>query len=265
MKTLYNRDFNISHIASSGQCFRWNKVNENTYSFIAFGEYCEISVDKNGILSISNPSYLEGLKSDYLDFSTDYSFIKAIADKEDEYLQAAINKFGDIVILRQDLWEIIVSFIISQRKSIPAIKTCIEKLCEKFGNEILLDNGNIKYAFPTPESIQSATLKELNSCGIGYRDKYIKTAANWFLDTPEHKRTKESVLDIYGVGNKVGNCIGLFGLHDLSCCPIDVWMKKIIDRRYNGIQPNWMQSEFAGVYQQYVFMYERSLAKEEHR
>lgn len=261
MNILNNKNFNIEHIATSGQCFRWNKIDENTYSFIAFGDYCEISIDKSGILSFSNPSYIEGLKNDYFDLSTDYSSIKANADKDDKYLQAAISKFGDIVILRQDLWETIISFIISQRKSIPAIKSCIEKLCKQFGAEIILDNGKVQYAFPTPECIQSATLQEIKQCGVGYRDEYIKDAAEWYLNTPDSNKTIESVLDIHGVGKKVGNCIGLFGFHDLSCCPIDVWMQKIIDNRYYGIKPKWMDSKFAGVYQQYVFMYERSINK----
>lgn len=122
MNDLENYKINISHIASSGQCFRWNKIDETTYSFIAFGKYYEISVDKNGILSISKPSILEDLEVEYFDLATDYSHIKTNADKECAYLQATIKEFGNIVILHQDLWEVIVSFIISQRKSIPAIK-----------------------------------------------------------------------------------------------------------------------------------------------
>lgn len=259
MNDLENYKINISHIASSGQCFRWNKIDETTYSFIAFGKYYEIPVDKNGILSINNPSILGELEIEYFDLATDYSYIKTNADKEDAYLQAAIKEFGDIVILRQDLWEVIVSFIISQRKSILAIKSCIEKLCKCFGKEIPLDNGKVVYDFPKPQDIYSASLEELQSCGVGYRDKYLKSAADWYLSN--QKKTLESVYDIYGVGNKVASCIGLFGFHDLSCCPIDVWVQRIIDKRYNGIKPKWMDSEYAGVYQQYVFMYERQLAQ----
>lgn len=254
MRTLH-KTINIKHIALSGQCFRFNKINDYTYSFIAFNKYFEIFTDKSGILLIDKPSIYGDLLNDYFDLSTDYSFIKATADKKDTYLQSAINKFGDIVILRQDLWETIISFIISQRKSIPAIKTCIEKLCEYFGEKLYLDDGQIKYAFPTPESLQSATLDELKICGVGYRDKYIKSAANWYLNTS--KKDLDSIFDIRGVGDKVGNCIGLFGFHNLGCCPIDVWMQRIINKRYNGVKPDWMYSKFAGVYQQYVFMYER--------
>lgn len=258
MDTLNIKNFNIEHIAMSGQCFRWNKIAENTYSVIAFNEYCEISVDKNGILSLPNPSLIDVLDKDYFDLSTDYSLIKAKADIEDTYLQDAIRQFGDIVILRQDLWETIISFIISQRKSIPAIKTCIENLCQKFGDEISLGDKTV-YGFPSPMKIKIATHEELKACGVGYRDKYIKAAAEWFINTPESEINLQSIRSIFGIGEKVQNCIGLFGLHDLSCCPIDVWMQRIIDERYGGIKPKWMESEYAGVYQQYVFMYERSL------
>lgn len=252
-------EINLGHIANSGQCFRWVKENDNTYSFITKGQYFKCNVDKNDILSISEPSKLGSFLYDYFDLSTDYLAIRESADKDDIYLQMAIQQFGDITILRQDLWEVIVSFIISQRKSIPAIQTCIQQLCQHFGEKIVVDNQEKGFTFPTPESILSASLNELNQCGVGYRNKYLISAAKWYLSIQNNMITKDALMEIYGVGEKVCNCICLFGLHDLSCCPIDVWMKKVIDQRYDGHFPQWMDSEYAGVYQQYVFMYERSL------
>lgn len=252
-------NINLRHIANSGQCFRWVRENDGSYSFITKGQYFKCNVDKNDILSISKPSNKGSLLCDYFDISTDYLLIKASADKNDTYLQSAIQKFGDITILRQDLWEVIISFIISQRKSIPAIQTCIQQLCQRFGEEIIIDNQSVGFAFPTPESILSASLDDLNQCGVGYRNKYLISAAEWFLSAQKNTITKSTLMEIYGVGEKVSNCICLFGLHDLSCCPIDVWMQKVIDQRYNGHFPKWMESEYAGVYQQYVFMYERYL------
>lgn len=254
-------EINLGHIANSGQCFRWVKENDNTYSFITKGQYFKCNVDKNDILSISEPLKLGSFLYDYFDFSTDYLLIKESADKDDTYLQMAIRQFGDITILRQDLWEVIVSFIISQRKSIPAIQTCIQQLSQHFGKEIIVDNQKKGYTFPTPESILTASLNDLNQCGVGYRNKYIISAAEWYLSARNKAITKDALMEIYGVGEKVCNCICLFGLHDLSCCPIDVWMKKVIDQRYNGHFPQWMDSEYAGVYQQYVFMYERFLSR----
>lgn len=245
---------NIENIANSGQCFRLRKVGEGKFTLIANGRLTEIFVDKNAVLLSCDPSYFEGLLKDYFDLSTDYTLIKNIADKDDTYLQNAIQMFGDITILRQDLWEVIVSFIVSQRKSIPAIQSCIEKLCSYFGNG---------YEFPDAETIVNLSAEDIEKCGVGYRSKYILAAAKWYLDTPRETITKYSVRNIYGVGDKVANCIGLFGLHDLSCCPIDVWMQRIIERRYHNTIPAWMHSEYAGVYQQYVFMYERYLNRRE--
>lgn len=256
MVSFENANINLEHIAKSGQCFRWKQIEAGKYSFITKGQYFECKVDKNGVLSIHNPSIYEGFLKDYFDLSTDYSLIKELANKDDKYLQNAISNFGDIVILHQDLWEMIASFIISQRKSIPAIQSCVEQLCHNFGMKIT-DSQN-QYSFPTPESIYSASLNDLRECGVGYRDKYLKSAAEWYLSRPT-QITKESIMNICGVGEKISNCICLFGLHDLSFCPIDTWMKKIICNRYNGHYPDWIDSEFAGVYQQYAFMYERSL------
>lgn len=262
MVRIDKSSFNIEHIANSGQCFRWQRITQNKYAFVANGQYTEIMTDKNDILLSCSPSYFEGFLKDYFDLSTDYFSIKSNADKEDAYLQNAIQNFGDITILHQNLWEVIVSFIISQRKSIPAIQSCIEKICEKFGKEIAalsFEGKNITaHDFPTAEALYDAPIMEIQECGVGYRDKYIKAAAEWYLSTPKEMITKESVKEIFGVGNKVASCIGLFGLHDLSCCPIDVWMQRIIDIRYDGNMPDWMNSKYAGIYQQYVFMYERS-------
>lgn len=258
MVRIDKSNFNIEHIANSGQCFRWRKIAPDRYAFIANSRYTEMLIDKNDILISCDSSYFEDTLKDYFDLSTDYSHIKSIADKEDTYLQSAIQHFGDITILHQDLWEVIVSFIISQRKSIPAIQSCVEKMCERFGAESTEGKNITVYDFPTAQAIHDASITEIQKCGVGYRDKYIKAAAEWYLSTPKEMMTKESVKDIFGVGNKVANCIGLFGLHDFSCCPIDVWMQKIIDVRYGGVAPKWMQSEYAGIYQQYVFMYERS-------
>lgn len=252
-------DINLKHVANSGQCFRWVKEDDNTYSFITKGRYFRCSVDKSDILSVSKPSNLEAFLCYYFDISTDYLSIKESADKTGKYLQAAIQQFGNIVILRQDLWEAIVSFIISQRKSIPAIQSCIQKLCQHFGDRIVINNQTLGFAFPTPESILSSSLNDLSQCGVGYRNKYHISAAEWFLSEQHNLITKKSLMEIYGVGEKVSNCICLFGLHDLSCCPIDVWMQKVIDHRYGGHFPKWMDSEYAGIYQQYVFMYERFL------
>lgn len=257
MIEICTKYLDLGRISNSGQCFRWNSLGNDRYSFVTNGKVYE-SYCKNGKVVFSNTSEdsLDYLNK-YFDMQTDYDFIIKVSPQDDAYLQAAIRKFGGVRILNQDLWETMVSFIISQRKSIPAIRSCVETICERFGNRI----QDERYSFPDAEVLSNVSLDDLRKCSVGYRDAYIKSAAEWFLENKDKAITYEMLLEIPGIGKKVSNCISLFALHDLSCCPIDVWMQRIIDTRYNGKYPEWMESQYAGVYQQYAFMYERYLSE----
>lgn len=264
-------NLDLGQIAASGQCFRMNYVGKGTYSIIAFGKYLEVSQSLNTLIFSCDEAEYEEIWKEYFDIETDYAAIKSNTDATDEFLQKSIQYGSGIRILKQDIWEILVTFIISQRKSIPSIKKCVETLCQKYGEQITGDGLNddtpiIDYAFPTPEKIAELSIEELRACGLGYRDVYVAGAAQWFIEKyPIYQKqmgtytiAKSLLMGINGVGTKVSNCICLFALHQLEACPIDVWMQKIIDDNYKGIIPSWMVSDKAGVLQQYAFYYKKS-------
>ena len=166
----------------------------------------------------------------------------------------------------------IISFIISQNNNIPRIKKSIEGLCKIFSKTQI--TSELK-SFPTAQEIisfgdKNKILEKLKSVGLGYRDEYIYLISLYTIENPTwidelknmtYKDAFEKLISFKGIGKKVANCICLFGLHLINACPVDTWIQKIIDERYDGKIPSWMKSEVAGIYQQYAFYYERFLSK----
>ena len=255
------KNLDIAQIADSGQIFRFNRVGENKWELIARDKYWLIDTTKE----IRFP---DRFWEHYFDIETDYSkFIDSIPET-DEYLIKAAKAAEGIRILNQDPWEMLISFIISQRKSIPAIKTSIEKLCKAFGSKIEgIDATEDKYAFPTPQQLAKASLKELEECSLGYRTEYVYEAAKrvaggeYDLDKwkeLDDEALRKELMAIKGVGIKVANCVMLFGYHRIGAFPVDVWIQRIMDNYYDGRFPVERYEGYAGVMQQYMFFYERS-------
>lgn len=270
MYTKIIADLDLKQIADSGQCFRWQKISEDTYAVIAFEHYLEITQHGNEFAFYCTQEEFEAVWKDYLDLDTDYEALnRQIRDGEDAFLKQAVRYGTGIRILRQDLWEVIVSFIISQNNNIPRIRKNIEALCAKFGKPVR-EGGQLQgYSFPAASVLAAQTLADFKELGLGYRDKYILSAAEWYvrekdgavmrLKTCHHADEQKEILKngICGVGEKVANCIVLFGLHGMDACPIDTWMKRLIAENYACVQPEWTKSAYAGLYQQYAFYYKR--------
>ncbi|MDR3277152.1 MAG: DNA-3-methyladenine glycosylase 2 family protein [Oscillospiraceae bacterium] len=180
---------------------------------------------------------------------------------------ARAARFGaGLRLLRQDKWEALASFILSQCNNIPRIKQLIEALCREFGDPIPF-GGDTYYTFPPPERLAGRSEADLAPLRAGYRAKYILSAAEAVasgaldleglaLKSPEEALAALKRLD--GVGDKVASCAVLFGLHLLDAFPIDTWMKKAIAERYGGVLDPKIFSPYAGIAQQYIFYYERS-------
>ena len=241
---------NLHQIANSGQCFRWQQINDNTYKIPAFGRELIISQDGNTFILSCDENEWNSLWRNYFDLDTDYNEVEnIIMESNDDFLKAAYQFGSGIRILRQDLWEVIISFIISQNNNIPRIRKSIQKLCDEVGGR-----------FPNYEEVMDMNLSDK---GLGYRDKYLVDASHWWValgkyDTwmAEHdKNMKQYLLEVKGIGNKVADCICLFGLHHLEAFPIDTHIKTILDREYNGEMPEWVQNKYAGLFQQYIFYY----------
>lgn len=284
MQIKLDDDFDLGKIADSGQCFRFNKIatghkeEDGSFSCCGGDAYSVAASDRHIVirelggdmydLSCSEEEYT-GFWKDYFDLKLCYSEIRGRIDPEtDPYLFAASEYGKGIRILRQDPWEMLISFIISQRKNIPAIKASIEKLCALAGDVIVEDEvcGTI-YSFPTPSGLAALSMEELEGCSLGYRDKYVHQAA---LDVAsgavdlnrltglDDEMLMEELLKLYGVGVKVANCEILFGYHRLDAFPKDVWINRVLDEHYQGGFPFDKYAPYNGIMQQYLFFAART-------
>ena len=293
-------DFDPEKIAESGQCFRWEKLPGDSWRLI-HGQRCLILREQGPgeYLADCGPDDFEQIWRPYFDLDRSYAEIRAMIDaQQDPFLAAAAAQGAGIRILRQDPWEMMISFIISQNRNIPAIKRSIELLCRAAGEKHTDSEGNPYYGFPSPEAIASMSADELDSCRLGYRCRYVKCAAEAVLagtgqgrsDLADHAGPGGGGLDpadhvgpggegldlgalphmdreaafkaltgICGIGEKVASCIMLFGLHHLDTFPVDVWIRRVLDNEYPGGYPFERYSPYNGVFQQYMFAYYRSL------
>ena len=269
------RDFNPDQIFDCGQCFRWEKNSAGLWQGIAGGRRAAVEYDAagadcsayadcgTGVLRIEDSLLRSGgctreeaLKywRNYFDLDRDYGAIKKKLTEDDPVMEEAISYGRGIRILRQEPWETLISFIISQNNNIPRIKKCIEALAETLG-----EKGNL----PSPEVLAKADLEDLAGCRLGYRDKYLIEAAGQYLmwGMPG---TAQELQRFSGVGPKVANCIALFGLGLVDSFPIDVWMRRVMNRLYGFEESDtkgmaaFAGEKFApygGIAQQYLFYF----------
>ena len=261
-------DFNLDRIADSGQCFRWTKDDSGGYRIIHKDNLLRIRSLENGIfaLSCTEDEYLR-IWRDYFDLEEDYRAVRGrVKQEEDPFLAWACERGKGIRILRQDPWETLISFIISQNRNIPAIKRSVGLLSETAGKR-REDAGDVFYLFPSPDEILSLTEDALAACRLGYRCRYVKAAAadvaEGRLDLSRLREESEdealrALTAVCGVGNKVANCVSLFGLHHIDAFPVDVWIRRILEKEYPKGYPKERYSPFNGIYQQYMFYYFRT-------
>ena len=300
MTITVNDDFDLYKIVNSGQCFRPAAIGANTYHFITgeniliirelpasevhaneISAFEPLSSERSEETAVSNTCHTfsvscsendwKSIWAPYFDLDLNYSSIRESVPKKDKYMTHCAEVGAGIRMLRQDKWEMLISFIISQRKSIPAIRSSVEKLCERYGHEIPVPEiseapvpalGCPLHSFPTPKELSRATKDELKECGLGYRVPYIYEVTKQVnegkidlitLDTLNDDDLFTELKKIKGVGDKVANCVELFGYHRLGRAPVDTWIAKVINEQYGGINPFPAYKEKAGVLQQYVF------------
>jgi N-glycosylase/DNA lyase len=273
---IQSNNFSLKQIADSGQCFRMNLVSDNKYSLIAHRRAIELTQLTHDTIEIncSNEDY-ELLWKDYFDIEFNYEeIVKYLIEGEDEFLKRAAAFGSGLRIVKQEPFEALISFIISQNKNIPAIKNSIERLCELYGElqDYDEDPGNIKqfYAFPTPEALASAKKEDLKKTGIGYRDEYVIKAAQAVyrgdldLNKLKNGSIEEALKEmkcLFGVGEKVANCVSLYGLHHIDAVPIDLWIARILKDVYDNVFDWDRYKGYAGIVQQYMFLYIRLMDK----
>lgn len=257
-------DFDLSKIARSGQCFRVKEFEGGWFRFVTGREVLYIRQRSAGCFEVSCPEETwQRVWVPYFDLSRDYSAIQTIIPKSDTYMQLAAREGRGIRILRQDPWEMLVTFIISQRKSIPAIQQAVELLAERFGETIVTPYETV-HTFPTATQLADAETGELAACKLGYRVPYIQDAVAKVLAGQMDLAALASLPDgelfealktIRGVGDKVANCICLFSYGRTGAAPVDTWIHKIIAREYGGHNPFPAYGTYAGILQQFAFYY----------
>lgn len=270
MYTTRIENCDLDQIAESGQCFRWCKIADHSYRIPAFGRVVEVVQEGNSFSFSCEEEEFRDIWRRYFDLDTDYAKLIAAIDPEDEFLCRAAVSGSGLRILRQELWEVILSFVISQNNNIPRIKRSMETLCSRYGQGQAEISGVEIFSVPDYIHIHSGKREALadKSLGLGYRHEYIWEICEYLDGNPSYlpelrekgyEDAMRLLMERKGIGRKVASCICLYGLHCLDACPVDTWIKRIIEEDYQGKMPGWMTGSYAGVYQQYVFYYKRKL------
>lgn len=268
------KHFELKDVFECGQCFRWNKTEENTYIGTAYGRVIEVKKQENdAIIYNTSEEDFNNIWREYFDLDRDYGEI--IEELSNDPILKKSSEFGEgIRLLQQDPFEITISFIISANNRIPMIKRAIDNISKKWGKEILY-KGKTYYTFPTLDVLAQVSLEEIESCGVGFRAKYIvdtikKLYENEY-DLNEIKKLNgdgchEALKKFNGIGPKVSDCIMLFSMQKYSAFPVDVWVKRAMMFFYVAPDVSLPKirkfgrekfGDLAGFAQQYLFYYAR--------
>lgn len=265
MITIQNSLFSIGQICESGQCFRLRPLGENRYGLTALGRYLLLEQDRDTVTFFCPPEEFDEVWENYFDLKADYGDYLDSAPKGSRFLCQAADFGRGIRILRQDLWETTVSFIVSQQNNIKRIRRCIDLLCERYGERKYAADGAGFFDFPSAAVLADADEADLRACNLGYRGRYIKAAARSVRDREirwdhlaemGYEEAKAELMKLPGVGTKVADCICLFGLHRLEAFPVDTHIRQVLERHYPDGFPYEAFPGYAGVMQQYIFYYE---------
>lgn len=254
---------NIALTFDCGQAFRWSQNEDGSWHGVAFGRAVNISQNGTEITITGNvQNGDEALWKSYFDLDRDYG---AICEKlkADKYLKSAIDEYSGIRILKQDEWEALCSFIISQNNNIPRIKGIVERLCMTFGEDL----GNGDFSFPSAETLAKLNIENLAPLRAGFRAKYIIDAAQKVaggevdlakMRTCDMDEARNELIKIKGVGAKVAECTLLYGCGRVEAFPVDVWVRRIMAELYPEGLPQCTKG-VEGIAQQYLFHWRRNI------
>jgi len=259
-------DFDIIKTFECGQCFRWRAGKDGVYTGVVRGRVARVRTSDGSVYISGSLKDFETIWRDYFDLDRDYADIRNKICVDD-FIKQAIGHSAGLRILRQAAWEALCSFIISQCNNIPRIKKIIDVLCREFG-DVLMFEDEMQYTFPSAEKIAALDKNDLAPLRCGYRAAYIinaaKAVANGTLDlsalaggTPESARI--ALKTLHGVGDKVADCVMLYGLNMIDSFPLDVWMKRAVSMHYGPDFDPGIFNPYAGIAQQYIFHYMRKI------
>ncbi len=264
------KDFLLSQTLECGQCFHFVRAGEEDYYISAMGR-CLHAAQEGDVLTLYGTSAeeYENVWKDYFDLERDYGRIKEALLEKDDALKPAVDAMWGVRILNQDFFETLISFIISQNQQIPRIKQIVAAISCNYGEPL----GNGMYSFPDAGRLLAAGVEGIRSCKAGFRSPYIIDACEKFsagvidrerLLEADYAECVETLKQIKGVGDKVANCVALFSLRKRNAFPVDVWIKRIMEKLYFGgetaipaIQALAADryGEYGGYAQQYLFYF----------
>ncbi len=274
------KDFDLDQTLLCGQCFRWTKEVDGSFTGVAFSSVINIKKTnyEEFYLDNTNIEDFENIWIDYFDLNRDYSIIKKKLfenDQTDEEIMKKAVEFGaGIRLLNQESWELLISYIISANNSIPNISRTILKLSETYGDKLVY-NGKTYFSFPKPMDLLNETKESLLVCKAGFRCKYIVAAVIMIISDEinlanigklSYHEAKKTLMKIPGVGPKVSDCILLFSMRKHEAYPVDVWIKRVTEKYFLKSETKSSEiSEFASKYfgdiagfaQEYLFYYIR--------
>ena len=271
MFKIQAENFSLEQIWQSGQCFRMTQLEDSgletgiRYEIIAGQRYLEAVSSGGECVFYCSEEEFEDFWKNYFDLESDYGSYISRINPGDAYLCAAAQLGRGIRILKQDLWETMVSFLISQQNNIVRIRRCIGNICERYGEKHVSEGGKEYYGFPGPETLARLEDDDLMACNLGYRSKYVVRAARSValgemdldgIKEMPYGKAREELLKLFGVGEKVADCICLFGLHHLEAFPVDTHINQALEKHYRKGFPKRRYKGIQGVMQQYIFYYE---------
>lgn len=255
------KDLDLGETLDCGQSFRWKRNDNGSFSGVAFNRAVTMDLIGTDLYIDNAPMEDYDLWYNYLDLQLDYGKIRDSISNIHPVLKEASAYAPGIRILRQDPWEALCTFIISQNNNIKRIKGIVERLCENFGEKL----SEEEYTFPTAEKLSKLSVDDLAPIRAGFRNKYIIDGAqkvnsgevnlNICYDLP-YDEAQQELMKIKGVGTKVADCTLLFGFHRIEAFPLDVWMKRAMEKLFPTMSPRDF-GEYAGIAQQYIFHYSR--------
>lgn len=281
------KHFDVAKVFDCGQCFRFDPVTDSLHEIefagCAHGKYISVAQDGDCVFIYNaTAEEYETLWKGFLGLDQDYGKINddILSLSQNPALADAVNRADGIRILKQDEWEAICSFIISQNNNIPRIKKLVASLCHACGEKIDVSamgehiasahkeqEGHF-YSFPAPERVLELGVEGLAALKMGFRAKYLYDAAQKmvnrdveleFLKNADTEECIKHLCTVKGIGPKVASCALLFGFAKLDAFPVDVWIKKVMAKYFDeDFEPSSL-GKYAGIAQQYLFYYERYL------
>lgn len=257
--------FHLADTLDCGQAFRWRELPDKRWFGVAGKKYCYISqLDSHIFLEDVSKEDFEDFWRVYFDCDRDYEALR-LRFSQDPTLKRAVDHAPGLRVLRQEPWEALCSFIISQNNNVKRIQGIVQRLCESFGEPL---SPGI-YAFPGPEVLAPLTPEDLAPLRAGFRARYLIDAARKvsegavrldLLDSLPLEEARQELMKIIGVGIKVADCALLYGCGRVECVPVDVWIRRVLEKLFpQGLPPCAVGSE--GLAQQFLFHYARTCSE----